>query len=97
LRINPLTSSDLFSYIAGLSKINFWKFLIGTGLGLLPLVYAQTYAGDALSSNPLLVNIFMGISAAYVIGFTIIFIYAQMSKNKREKKEESKSKKYKSR
>ena len=89
LRVNPLTSSDIFSYIAGLSKMNFWKFILGTGLGLAPLVYAQTYAGDALKANPFLVNLFMAISAIYVLGFTAIFIYVQFKKNKGEKKEEN--------
>jgi uncharacterized membrane protein YdjX (TVP38/TMEM64 family) len=89
LRINPLTSSDLFSYIAGLSKINFWKFILWTGLGLAPLVYAQTYAGDALSASPFLVNMFMLISALYVLGFTVIFIYLQWKKNNKEKKKEN--------
>lgn len=86
LRVNPLTSSDLFSYVGGLSRMKFWKFLLGTGLGLAPLVYAQTYAGEALSHNPFLVNIFILISSIYVIGFILIAFYIQWRKSSEGKR-----------
>lgn len=45
LRLNPLTSSDIFSYIYGLSNISLKKFLLATGLGIAPLIFAQSYFG----------------------------------------------------
>jgi len=69
---NPFTSSDVFSYLAGISKMNFKKFLIGTTLGLIPLIYIQSYLGEEIiTKNELLFNIFLIISLIYVL----IFIY----------------------
>jgi uncharacterized membrane protein YdjX (TVP38/TMEM64 family) len=48
LRINPLTSSDLVSYAAGLVGIRIWKVMVGTLLGMAPLCYAQAYLADRL-------------------------------------------------
>ncbi|MBU0760289.1 MAG: TVP38/TMEM64 family protein [Nanoarchaeota archaeon] len=73
LRINPVTSSDIFSYLAGLSKMKFSHFLTGTALGLVPLIFIQTYLGaDIIKENQLLLFIFLIVSIAYAL----IFIYA---------------------
>ncbi|MEE3373077.1 MAG: VTT domain-containing protein [Planctomycetota bacterium] len=48
LRVNPLTSSDLVSYAAGLTSLPTWKVCLGTGLGLAPLCWLQAYAADGL-------------------------------------------------
>jgi uncharacterized membrane protein YdjX (TVP38/TMEM64 family) len=46
LRVNPLTSSDLVSYAAGLFGVPPWKVAIGTLAGMAPLCYAQAYLAD---------------------------------------------------
>lgn len=72
LRLNPFTSSDLFSYLAGLTKIKVRSFLIATGLGLIPLIFLQTYIGETLlKNNPLLSLILIILSAVYLL----VFIY----------------------
>jgi uncharacterized membrane protein YdjX (TVP38/TMEM64 family) len=48
LRVNPLTSSDLVSYAAGLTQIPLWKLMLGTLVGMAPLCYAQAYLADEL-------------------------------------------------
>ncbi len=48
LRVNPLTSSDLVSYAAGLTGIPIWKVMVGTLLGMAPLCWAQAYLADGL-------------------------------------------------
>ncbi len=48
LRVNPLTSSDLVSYAAGLAGMPAWKVTIGTLAGMAPLCYAQAYLADRL-------------------------------------------------
>ena len=48
LRINPLTSSDLVSYAAGLSPLPLWKILLATGLGMAPLCWMQAYMAKGL-------------------------------------------------
>ena len=37
LRVNPLTSSDLVSYAAGLTRLSVWKLMLGTLAGMAPL------------------------------------------------------------
>jgi uncharacterized membrane protein YdjX (TVP38/TMEM64 family) len=48
LRLNPLTSSDLVSYAAGLVGVPVWKVVAGTLVGMAPLCYAQAYLADRL-------------------------------------------------
>lgn len=76
LRLNPFTSSDLFSYLSGLTKMKMRTFLIATGLGLLPLVFIQTYLGETLiKNNPFLSLILIIFSLIYLLVFLyLIFI-----------------------
>jgi uncharacterized membrane protein YdjX (TVP38/TMEM64 family) len=48
LRLNPLTSSDLVSYAAGLVGVPLWKVAVGTLAGMTPLCFAQAYFADRL-------------------------------------------------
>lgn len=93
LRLNPFTSTDLVSYIAGVSKIPFWKFLLSTGLGLIPLVFVQSYLGQSVSENPIIFKIFIILSILYIVGFIAIFIYAKLKKGKNKNAKLSTSKK----
>ena len=46
LRANPLTSSDLVSYAAGVAGVAPWKVALGTLVGLAPLCYIQAYFSE---------------------------------------------------
>ena len=46
--MNPLTSSDIVSYAAGLTPLSTATVMIGTGIGMLPLCYAQAYLSMGL-------------------------------------------------
>lgn len=83
LRVNPLTSSDIWSYIAGLTKIKFWKFLMWTLLGLAPAIFVQTYFGKAIGENPVLFKIFVGIAISYITILLIVAIYLFFRKKKK--------------
>jgi uncharacterized membrane protein YdjX (TVP38/TMEM64 family) len=48
LRANPLTSSDLVSYAAGLAAVPIWKVAAGTLIGMAPLCYLQAYFAQRL-------------------------------------------------
>ncbi len=48
LRLNPLTSSDLLSYAAGLTRIPVWQLMLATGAGMAPLCYAQSWLSSSL-------------------------------------------------
>jgi uncharacterized membrane protein YdjX (TVP38/TMEM64 family) len=92
LRLNPLTSSDVWSYIAGLTKIKFWRFLGYTLLGLAPAIFVQVYFGKEIGDNPVLFKIFVGIAILYltvlILGLT--YFYFIKRKDKLSKKKENK-------
>jgi uncharacterized membrane protein YdjX (TVP38/TMEM64 family) len=48
LRVNPLTSSDLVSYAAGLTRLPVLKVMLGTLAGMAPLCFVQSYLADEL-------------------------------------------------
>ncbi len=48
LRLNPLTSSDLVSYAAGLTSIPVWKVMLATAIGMAPLCWTQAWIADEL-------------------------------------------------
>jgi len=83
LRLNPFTSSDLFSYLAGLTKMKIRTFMVATGLGLIPLVFLQTYIGETLiTNNPILSLILIIFSIVYLL----VFIYLIFKSFKKSKK-----------
>jgi uncharacterized membrane protein YdjX (TVP38/TMEM64 family) len=48
LRLNPLTTSDLVSYAAGVAGVRPWKVALGTLFGLGPWCYAQAYFAERI-------------------------------------------------
>jgi uncharacterized membrane protein YdjX (TVP38/TMEM64 family) len=78
LRLNPFTSSDVFNYVAGLTKMKFSSFIIGTTLGLIPLIILTvTIGSNVIAGNPFLTFLFA------IFGFLYIatLIYFLMRKN----------------
>lgn len=71
LRVNPLTSSDMVSYAAGLTSMPTWKLCAGTALGMAPLCWIQAYTADRLlSAFPYLLYplvVLCGVYAAVVV------------------------------
>ncbi len=75
LRVNPLTTSDLVSYLAGLSKIKAKSFLIWTIAGLIPLIFIQTYLGEFfIKQSPFLYSIVLTLSIFYLIVFVYLIV-----------------------
>ena len=71
LRVNPLTSSDLVSYAAGLTAMPAWKLVVGTAAGMAPLCFAQSYAAAGLVERfPALIYGVVLMGLAYV-GFAV--------------------------
>lgn len=78
LRLNPLTSSDMFSYLAGLTNMSMWKFALATGLGLLPLVLVQSYFGaEVLASSSALTTVSIIITILFVIGGIAAYFFTK--------------------
>jgi uncharacterized membrane protein YdjX (TVP38/TMEM64 family) len=68
LRVNPLTSSDLVSYAAGLTHMPVWKVMTGTLLGMAPLCFAQAYfAQEILIKFPRLIYPLILLGVVYTI------------------------------
>jgi uncharacterized membrane protein YdjX (TVP38/TMEM64 family) len=68
LRVNPLTSSDLVSYAAGLTAMRLWKLCVGTALGMAPLCWVQAYTADRLlSAFPLLLYPLIVLCGIYAV------------------------------
>jgi uncharacterized membrane protein YdjX (TVP38/TMEM64 family) len=82
LRVNPLTTTDLVSYLAGLSKIKFWKFIMWTALGLIPMIFIQTYFGDVfVRGNGILSALVIILSILYLIFFVYLIVKVFIKKN----------------
>jgi len=73
LRVNPLTSSDLVSYAAGLTPMPMWKLCAGTTLGMAPLCWVQAYTADRLlSAFPQLLYPLVALCGVYVAVVVIV-------------------------
>ncbi len=72
LRINPLTSSDLVSYVAGAVGVPIWRVALGTFLGMAPLCYAQSYLAEQIFDVlPGAVYILIAAGIIYVLALVI--------------------------
>ncbi|MBU2634623.1 MAG: VTT domain-containing protein [Nanoarchaeota archaeon] len=70
LRLNPVTSSDIFSYFAGLINMKYRDFILGTTLGLIPLMFVLSYFGDYfIKDSPLFTLFFLILAALYFLVF----------------------------
>lgn len=68
LRVNPLTSSDLVSYAAGLSSVRLRDLIVGTTAGMAPLCWIQAYAAAGLvEAFPWLIEPLLALAVVYVL------------------------------
>jgi uncharacterized membrane protein YdjX (TVP38/TMEM64 family) len=83
LRLNPFTSSDIFSYLAGLTDMKLKTLILGTALGLAPLIFVQTYLGsDIISESPILSLIFIWVGVIYLLIFIVGLVALAMRRKK---------------
>ena len=52
-RLLPFVSFDAVSYAAGLTPLTFWRFALATVVGITPVSFLLTYAGEELSTASL--------------------------------------------
>lgn len=64
-RLLPFVSFDAVSYAAGLTPLAFWRFALATLLGVMPVSFLLTFAGEELSGGSLA-----------TIGLTLIVLVA---------------------
>lgn len=80
----PGTPKDLITYFAGLTKINFWKFLIISCFARIPSILTSTLAGATLQDeNYILSAIVFGITG--IISTSGIIIYNKICQQKAKK------------
>ena len=85
LRLNPITSNDIFSYLAGLIGIPFWKFLLSTMLGVIPMIFIISYFGEAfIKDNPIFKLLFIVITLVYIL--TFLYFLLRLSRDKVKEK-----------
>ena len=73
LRLNPLTSSDLVSYAAGLTTMRVTTVAGGTLLGMAPLCFAQSYLAETLFEEfPWLIWPLLVALAVYIVAVSVI-------------------------
>jgi uncharacterized membrane protein YdjX (TVP38/TMEM64 family) len=70
-RISPVLSTDAVSIVAGLAFMNYWRFLLATALGTLPLTILIAWLGadiDRLKSGLIWVSVIsVALFLAYVV------------------------------
>ena len=49
-RINPFLSNDAISFVAGILKMNYWKFISATAVGITPLILLIAITGQNTDS-----------------------------------------------
>lgn len=49
-RINPFLSNDAISFIGGILKMNYWKFILATTAGIAPLIFLIAITGENIES-----------------------------------------------
>ncbi|MDW8045994.1 MAG: TVP38/TMEM64 family protein [Chloroflexota bacterium] len=64
-RMLPVVNFDLISFVAGLTAISFWRFLIASFLGMLVPTTIAVVAGDSLGRD---IRITLGLGAFWVAG-----------------------------
>lgn len=72
LKLNPLTSFDLWNYLAGASSLRFWKFTAANLLGIAPLIFLSTFFGEeTFAAAPQLLGVLVLIGMLYVVWFVV--------------------------
>jgi uncharacterized membrane protein YdjX (TVP38/TMEM64 family) len=70
-RISPFLSNDAISFVGGLMRMGYWKFIMATDLGILPLIIFIAFLGqniDRLKNGLIWLSIIsLIIFVAYVI------------------------------
>ncbi|MBI3952801.1 MAG: VTT domain-containing protein [Candidatus Doudnabacteria bacterium] len=72
LKLNPITSLDIWNYLAGASPIKFWKFSLANILGIAPLVAISAILGEqTLNILPQFLGVLVLLTVVYVVWFIL--------------------------
>jgi uncharacterized membrane protein YdjX (TVP38/TMEM64 family) len=82
-RISPFLSNDAISFVGGLLRMGYLKFIGATLLGILPLALLIAYLGE---SNNRLMNGLIWVSAVSLVIFIGYIVYDRMKKRRMQHK-----------
>ncbi len=82
-RISPFLSNDAVSFVAGLVKMNYWRFIAATLLGITPLSILIAYFGRSTDDMQ------TGLIIGSVVGLLGLAFYIYVDKKKLGAKEKS--------
>ncbi len=72
LKLNPVTSLDIWNYVAGASPMSYWKFSIANILGILPLtMFSAALGEEGFDFAPQLFGVLVVLTVFYVIWFIV--------------------------
>lgn len=81
VRIAPLLSDDATSFVAGLVRMGYWRFIWSSIVGIVPLLIALAYLGEDFER---LKTGFIWISVVSLVAFIIYVIYDQYKKKRKK-------------
>jgi uncharacterized membrane protein YdjX (TVP38/TMEM64 family) len=85
LRVNPLTSSDLVSYAAGLAGVRPAKVMAATAVGMAPLCFLQSAVShEVFRALPGLIYAFAALCVVYVVAAVWLIRRALIAENGEE-------------
>jgi uncharacterized membrane protein YdjX (TVP38/TMEM64 family) len=73
LRLIPIVSFDLLSFLSGFAKVKFKYYLLATVLGMLPGVFAYSFLGASIASGDLIMIGTAGGVFLLLLGITYYF------------------------
>ncbi len=72
LKVNPITSFDLWNYIAGASPLGFWKFTFANLAGLMPItILAALVSEETYTIAPKVLGILLILTFIYIAWFFV--------------------------
>lgn len=83
IRFSPLLSNDAISFVGGLLRMNYWRFMGATFIGILPLIVLIAYLGE---TNERLKTGLIWVSVISLIAFIAYVIYDNRQQNKQSRR-----------
>ena len=84
-RLLPFISFDIVSYAAGLTSMDFWGFMLATGVGQLPACIVYSYVGGMLTGGAK--KMFIGLMCLFALAIVVVLI--KQAYNSSQKKKEA--------
>lgn len=83
MRLSFIFNFDALSYAAGLSKMTYGDFILGTLIGIMPEIIAYSFMGENLK-NPFSFKFLLPIGCIMVIACFAYYIYRRKNKKSKE-------------